>query len=651
MSCRVVISFLTALLTATTVPADTFVYVSVAAEKRIAVYRLNTETGKLMHRSDCKVEEGEPGALTVDPDNRFLLAAIRSTGKLASFRIDRTTGRLTHVNTVPAGPDPAQISTDRSGRYLLTAYYVAAKVTVHTIGKDGRLSDKPLQSIATADKAHAIVPDPSNRFVFVPHTGPDVIFQFTFDAKTGRLSVNEPEKLRTPKGTGPRHLVFHPSKPIAYVANEQGGSVTAYALDSRAGILRPLQTVSTLPKDFKGTNACAEIRVHPAGRFVYVANRGHDSIAVLAAKDDGQLVVADQEPTEKTPRSFDVDPSGKYLFLAGESSGKLATYEIDSSSGRLKKREIYEVGKTPWWVLAVDLSAAAASSSERSVEKGSGKPVKELILPGESLLIEGRPAFVLLPPVQKRTRPQPWVLYAPTLPGLPDQHEKWMHKRFLEAGVAVAGIDVGEAYGSPRGRELFSALYRELTSRRGFAPRPCLLGRSRGGLWVTSWAADNPDKVAGLVGIYPVFDLRSYPGLAKAAPAYGLTPKELEARLAEFNPIERVAVLAKARVPALLIHGDEDKVVPLKENSAAFAARYKAEGAEKIVSLILAKGQGHNFWEGFFRCQELVDFVVARAKLGQKVEGKGAPRPEPGPDHAAETPAGGEFFGADWKIS
>src|SRR5579859_7756641 len=109
MSCRVVISFLTALLTATTVPADTFVYVSVAAEKRIAVYRLNTETGKLMHRSDCKVADGEPGALTVDPDKRFLLAAIRSTGKLASFRIDRTTGRLTHVNTVPAGPDPAQI--------------------------------------------------------------------------------------------------------------------------------------------------------------------------------------------------------------------------------------------------------------------------------------------------------------------------------------------------------------------------------------------------------------------------------------------------------------------------------------------------------------------------------------------------------------
>ena len=115
-------------------------------------------------------------------------------------------------------------------------------------------------------------------------------------------------------------------------------------------------------------------------------------------------------------------------------------------------------------------------------------------------------------------------------------------------------------------------------------------------------------------------DLRSYPGLAKAAPAYGLTAKDLEARLGEFNPVERVGVLAKARVPALLIHGDEDKVVPLKENSAEFAARYKAEGAEGAVKLIVAKGQGHNYWEGFFRCQELVDFAVARAKAGQDKE-------------------------------
>lgn len=244
------------------------------------------------------------------------------------------------------------------------------------------------------------------------------------------------------------------------------------------------------------------------------------------------------------------------------------------------------------------------------------EPVKQLILPGESFLVAQRPAFVLLPPEDKRQKPQPWIMYAPTLPAYPDEHEKWMHERFLDAGVAVAGIDVGEAYGSPQGRKLFTGLHEELTRMRGYALKPCLLGRSRGGLWVTSWAAENPDKVAGIAGIYPVFDFRTYPGLANAAPAYGLTPEALQARLAEHNPIERVGVLARARIPALFIHGDNDQVVPLKENSAEFVARYKAAGAEDAVTLIVAEGQGHNYWEGFFRCQELIDFAIARAKEG-----------------------------------
>ena len=135
-------------------------------------------------------------------------------------------------------------------------------------------------------------------------------------------------------------------------------------------------------------------------------------------------------------------------------------------------------------------------------------------------------------------------------------------------------------------------------------------------MWVTSWAAEHPDKVAGIAGIYPVFDFRTYPGLDKASVAYGLKPAELEARLEEYNPIARIPVLAKAKVPVFLIHGDEDKVVPLKENSQAFAEHYKAAKAETHVALVVAKGQGHNFWEGFFRCQELVDFVIATAREG-----------------------------------
>jgi alpha-beta hydrolase superfamily lysophospholipase len=183
--------------------------------------------------------------------------------------------------------------------------------------------------------------------------------------------------------------------------------------------------------------------------------------------------------------------------------------------------------------------------------------------------------------------------------------------------VAVAGIDVGEAYGSPERRKGLTALYRELTGNRGFAARPVLLGRSRGGLWVTSWAAENPGRVAGIAGIYPVFDLRTYPGLGRAATAYGLSEAELSGKLDELNPINRVGVLARSKVPVFLIHGDEDKVVPLQENSAAVAERYRAAGEPDAVTLIVARGQGHNFWEGFFRCRPLVDFVIARARAAE----------------------------------
>lgn len=251
-----------------------------------------------------------------------------------------------------------------------------------------------------------------------------------------------------------------------------------------------------------------------------------------------------------------------------------------------------------------------------SDSRGQESP-KVLILPGERLTVGGRPGFAFLPPEAKRSTPQPWVIYAPTLAAYPDSHEKWMHERFLEAGIAVAGVDVGEAYGSPKGREGFSALYDELTIKRKFAAKPVLLGRSRGGLWVTNWAAQNPGKVAGIAGIYPVFDLKTYPGLEKAAPAYGLSLEEMRQKLGKLNPINRVDVLARAKIPVFLIHGDEDKVVPFKENSATFVDRYREAGQSDLVALTVAKGQGHNFWEGFFHCQPLVDFVIAKAKAAE----------------------------------
>jgi 6-phosphogluconolactonase len=332
--------------------ADTVIYVSLAGEKKIVVYRMD---GKLTRASEIALD-GEPGALTTEPARRFLFASLRAEGKLAAFRIDAKTGKLTHINTVPAGADPAHISTDGAGRFLLCAYYVAAKVTVHRIGKDGALDEKPHQSVETADKAHAIVLDRSHRFAFVPHTGPNVIFQFRFDRERGELTASNQASLKTPEKSGPRHLVFHPGMPVAYVDNEQGGSVTAYRLNAKAGTLEPFQTLSTLPADFKGTNFCAEIRLHPTAKLLYVSNRGHDSIAGFKVNDtSGEMTSLGQTPTEKTPRSFDVDPSGRFLYAGGESSGQLAAYRIDAGTGKLDRFATYEGGKRLWWVMAVPL--------------------------------------------------------------------------------------------------------------------------------------------------------------------------------------------------------------------------------------------------------------------------------------------------------
>ncbi|MFM2096520.1 MAG: 6-phosphogluconolactonase [Planctomycetota bacterium] len=342
--------------TSRTLLAKTVIYVSVAAEKRIDVYDLEATTGKLTRVAQTDIEAGEPGALTTDPQRRLLLAAIRSTGKLASYTIDPQRGTLTPVSVVEAGPDPAQISTDRTGTYLLTAYYVAAKVSVHRIGADGTLQMPPVQEIPTAEKAHAIVPDPSNQFVYVPHTGPNMIFQFRFDPQSGKLSPLDPDRQTTAPPSGPRHLVFHPTTAVAYVDNEQGSSVTAWVPDARTGNLSAAQTLPTIPASFRETNSCAEIRIHPTARFLYVANRGHNSIAAFAIDNTGrQLRSLGQTATEAVPRSFDIDPSGRYLIAAGEASGKLATYAIDPRQGTLKPLATYEAGKMPWWVMAISL--------------------------------------------------------------------------------------------------------------------------------------------------------------------------------------------------------------------------------------------------------------------------------------------------------
>ncbi|MDG2124570.1 MAG: SMP-30/gluconolactonase/LRE family protein [Verrucomicrobiales bacterium] len=237
-------------------------------------------------------------------------------------------------------------------------------------------------------------------------------------------------------------------------------------------------------------------------------------------------------------------------------------------------------------------------------------------LPFERFQLDGQNAFVILPEKSdSTTKPTPWVLYAPTFhKKLPNHRDEgWMIDRFLAQGIAIAGIDVGESYGSPTGRDHYTALHNHLVTTKNFDPKACLLARSRGGLMLYNWAADHPGKIRCIAGIYPVCDPTSYPGLEKAAPAYGTDAPGLRQSLELHNPTHpsRLEGLAEHRVPVYHIHGDIDKVVPLKENSQALTTNLRQLGGS--ATLNIPTGQGHNMWPGFFEHQPLVDFIIANA--------------------------------------
>jgi 6-phosphogluconolactonase len=250
----------------------------------------------------------------------------------------------------PVVDNPVYLATDKQGRYLLTAYYGAAKAAIYPIKSDGTIGSQSTSLVETDKNPHSIQADPSSKYIFVPNTGADKVLQFKFDATTGKLSPNSPAELATGTGTGPRHFWFHPKANFVYFVNEKGSSVTCCRLDAQSGTLAAFQTISTLPSEFSGNNTCAHIECTPDGKYLYASNRGHDSIACYAVDiATGKLTSLGQQPTEKTPRAFAIDPSGRYLLSAGQGSDRVASYRI-GPDGRLQPLGVYPAGKSPAWV-------------------------------------------------------------------------------------------------------------------------------------------------------------------------------------------------------------------------------------------------------------------------------------------------------------
>jgi 6-phosphogluconolactonase len=329
-----------------------------SGSKGIYAYRFDAGTGEI-NSLGLTAETEDPAFLVADVSGRFLYAANEinqfegeKSGSVSAFSIDRNTGKLTLLNRVSSmGGMPAHVSLDPTGRYLLVANYGGGSVAAFPVQKDGGLGKASSfvqhagssvnHERQTAPHPHQVITSKHDRFVFVPDLGLDEVLIYRFDAANGSLTPNDPPFARTDPGAGPRHFALHPSGRFAYAVNELQSTVSVFSYDAKAGSLHSIQTLTTLPKDFNGHNSTAEILTDAKGGFLYLSNRGNDSIAVFAIDSkNGTLSPVQNIPSGgKTPRNFAIDPTGLWLFVANQDSNNIALFRVDSHTGRLTRTQ------------------------------------------------------------------------------------------------------------------------------------------------------------------------------------------------------------------------------------------------------------------------------------------------------------------------
>ena len=323
--------------------------------KGIYAYRFNPASGKLTSMG-LAAPSPNPSFLTVHPNGRFLYAANErddsipagKDNEVSAFAVDPATGKLTFLNKVSShGGGPCHVSIDKTGTVLLVANYGTGSVAALPIQRDGRLGEASSvdqhhgKSVDPARQmgphAHFIAPSPDNRFALSADLGLDQVVVYRLDPSKGSLTANTPPFATLAPGAGPRHLAFHPTADFVYVNGEMKSTVSVFAYDKQAGRLTPVQTLSTLPAGFTGTSSTAEIQIDRGGKFLYVSNRGHDSIAIFAIdKATGKLTPVAHVPTGgKTPRYFTLDPTGAYLLAGNQNSNTVTVFRVDANSGRL----------------------------------------------------------------------------------------------------------------------------------------------------------------------------------------------------------------------------------------------------------------------------------------------------------------------------
>ena len=325
-----------------------------SGSRGIYAYHWMPETGAL-RAAGLAAETPNPSYLVLSPDGKMLYAVNemdpqpgKQTGRVSAFALAETPGQLTVRNTVASGGTaPCNACTDATGRVLFVANYTSGSVATFLIHPAGRVSDAvediffPGHGVnperQQSAHTHCVTVSPDNRFLLVNDLGLDRIMIYRFDAKTARLTANDPPFYSAIPGSGPRNFKFHPNHKWAYSLNEMGSTLDVVHWDAARGLLDRVQNITTLPQNFSGKNTAATVLVHPNGRFVYASNRGHDSIAAFSVDaKDGMLMHQQTIPCGgRTPRFMTLDPSGRWLLAANQDSANIVSFACDTQSGHL----------------------------------------------------------------------------------------------------------------------------------------------------------------------------------------------------------------------------------------------------------------------------------------------------------------------------
>lgn len=347
----------------------------------IYLLEMDPATGALQQR-DVFPNDANPSWLAFNPSRTHLYSANEISnyqgavsGSVSAYSIDRATGGLTLLNTVSSeGAGPAHLSVHPSGKNVFVANYHGGTVAVLPVRPNGELgaatdvkydtgtigpfraTSAPVGSFAISghDKPHAhmVQADAAGKFVFASDLGLDQIFIWKFDVDTGKLSPTAQANVTLPPGDGPRHFAFHPNGRSFYSLQEEASTLVTFDYDSATGKLTPKQTISTLPKQFKGTNFTSEILISPDARFLYAANRLHDTIAWFSIGEGGFLTFVGEEWTRGDyPRSFNIDPSGNYLYSCNQRADAITAYRIHRQTGALSFLGQYTPIGTPAAIL------------------------------------------------------------------------------------------------------------------------------------------------------------------------------------------------------------------------------------------------------------------------------------------------------------